>query len=141
MNDTSLEQSDIDDISSMASGSMVSDFPKFRAGRHGKTKRLVSGISGYSGSSSAVGSNSSSEMAHISDNEEDVQEILRRHSVLRKNKVDMQTQTDENIQIVKICSVTEIGAQVDLLPSDTTSKSQLKKALSEKERNLEAERQ
>ena len=116
---------------------MVSDFPKFRAGRHGR-KRLVSGISGYSGSSSAVGSNSSSEMAHISDNEEDVQEILRRHSVLRKNKVDMQTQTDENIQIVKICSVTEIGAQVDLLPSDSKS---LKKALSEKERNLEAERQ
>ena len=93
MQDASLEQSDVDDISSMASGSMVSDFPKFRAGRKNKRKRATS-MSGVSASSSAVsgtGSSSSSEMEAIRDNDEEVREILRRHSVLRQNKMDMQT--------------------------------------------------
>ena len=90
MQDASLEQSDVDDISSMASGSMASDFPKFRAGRKNKRKRTTS-MSGVSATSSGVSSSSSSEMAAIRDNDEEVREILRRHSVLRQNKVDMQT--------------------------------------------------
>ena len=82
VNDTSLEQSEVDDISSMAS-----DFPKFRAKR--QRKRATSLASGTSSLVSGTGSDSSSEMAAISDNDDDVREILRRHSVLRINKKDM----------------------------------------------------
>jgi len=84
--DDSLEQDEIDDISSMAS-----DFPKFRAKRlNKKRKRAMSGSS--SSMISGAGSDTSSEMAAISDNEDDVREaILRRHSVLRQNKINMST--------------------------------------------------
>lgn len=86
--DLSLEQSDVDDISSMAS-----DFvPKFRAKRAKRSRTMSSenGLSGVSGTNSS----SSSDMAAVDVNDDDVRAILRRHSVLRMHKMDCSTQTD-----------------------------------------------
>ena len=88
VHDLSLEQSDVDDISSMAS-----DFvPKFRAKRAKRSRNMSSenGMSGVSGTNSS----SSSDMAAVDVNDDDVRAILRRHSVLRMHKMDCSTQTD-----------------------------------------------
>lgn len=129
--DPSLDPDEVDDISSMAS-----DFPKFRAKGHNKKRKRTMSASSSSMASGLSGtdSDSSSEIAAMSDNDDEVREILRRHSVLRQNKMDMSTQTEGN-QIVKVCQVAEIGLQADLISADTAaSKSQVKKAMQEKER-------
>ena len=67
----------MDDISSMHS-----DMLQFGAStkKRKKRSRTLSSVSGISGLSSADGSESSSEMEAISENDQEIKEILRRNS-------------------------------------------------------------
>ena len=131
------DSEDHDDISSMHS----KDF-QFGAGGNNRRSRALSGVSGVSG----MDSDTSSEMEHISDNEEDITAMVRKNAFLKrtghiwKETKDGESQT-ELIQIVKMCQVTTVETQTDVASDPLSpSKGQLQEAMKAKKRKLEQER-
>jgi len=88
LNDDSEDHSDI--------SSMHSTDLKFGAGGKNRRSRALSGVSGVSG----FDSDTSSEMEHISDNEEDIAAMVRKNAFLRrtghtwKETKDSESQTE-----------------------------------------------